>query len=60
MTERNKEPRYTPFSEELVAFLHTLLDEQGPFTTVLGKGKKLVKKAIKNAEKPGEYIGEDS
>ena len=42
-----------------MAFLHTLLDERGPSTTVLGKGKEPAKKAIKDAKKPGECIGKE-
>ena len=56
--EKDKEPRNHPFSEEQVAFLRNLLEERGPSTTGQGKGKELAKKASKDAEKPGEYIGE--
>ena len=56
--EKDKEPRSPPFSEEQVVFLRNLLEERGPSTTGQGKGKELAKKASKDAEKPGEYIGE--
>ena len=56
---REKEPQVgvSPFSEEQMEFLRTMLEDRGPSTS--GKGKKLAKKPTKVAEKPGEYIGED-
>ena len=60
---KDKEPSNVmlPFSEDQLAFLQVLLEEQVP-PPISGKGKEPVKKSINGTEKPTnevEYSGEN-
>ena len=57
--EKGKDPRNntSPFSEEQVVFLCTLLEERRE-SPQSGKGKEPAKKLTNETDEPGECVGE--